>query len=189
MVVCPVSWVTCCMATDNVKQCPTFMESVAVPNVWHQLPSRASQNPRWTQTNREDFEEGGCGIIKILHKYLLKTLRKTTGDLRTVGVPARTRATQPVRSLPKCTASHPAIPDFHTHHCHNLRCHTNKSQLRVCLYKLAFLPNQLCLCLANTFPYEISRTLTSVQPTGNKDTDFFFTRVSVDCLHVYNFRL
>ena len=33
------------------------------------------------------------------------------------------------------------------------------------------------------------RPLISAQPTGNKDTDFFFARVSVDCLHMCNFRL
>jgi len=42
-----------------------------------------------------DFEESDRDIIKILHKYLLEALRKTMGDLRTVGVSARTRATQP----------------------------------------------------------------------------------------------
>jgi hypothetical protein len=150
-------------------------------NVGHQSPNHVSQYPRQTQTKRKDLEESGCGIIKKLHKYLLEALRKTTADLRTVGVSARTRATQPpvrvhsitAMSIPKCTASQPAIPDFHTHHCDNLRCHTNKSQLRFSLYKLTFLPNQACFCLPCTFPYEISRHLICVQPTGNKDTDFF----------------
>jgi hypothetical protein len=117
---------------------------------------------------------------------LLEALRKITADIRRVSVPARTRATEPpvrvytifARSLPECTASHPAIRDCHTHHCDKLRCHTNKSQLRFCLYKLIFLPNQLCLCLTCTFPYEVCRPLISVccvyvQATGNKRYGFF----------------
>ena len=120
--------------------------------------------PKTLGTNRPVARKrrNGRDIIKILQKYLLEALRKTKGDLRTVGVQARVRATQPpvrvysitARSLPKYTASHPAIPDFHTHHCNNLRCHTNKSQLRFCLYKLTFLPNQVRFCLTCTFPYE-----------------------------------
>jgi len=34
MVVCPASWITYCIAMDNVKWCPTFLDSVAVPKRW-----------------------------------------------------------------------------------------------------------------------------------------------------------